>query len=120
MSVESQFKQIPTKGTGQSVNADFFFIYLQALIVLQYLCDRITFFALNLNSIRFSRVGVLFTNKERKRVGSWCNTLLPHMPTLSMSYNMYGMPDTERQHSWPCFHNFQRLIFNKLDHREPG
>ena len=70
MSVESQFKQIPTKGTGQSVNADFFFIYLQALIVLQYLCDRITFFALNLNSIRFSRVGVLFTNKERKRVGS--------------------------------------------------
>ena len=71
------------------------------------------------NGRSHSHVGYLFTNKEQSKVGSWCNTnrhLCYACRPCSWHYRQ-RLPDTKWQITQSCFHNFQTLIFNKLDHK---
>ena len=60
-----------------------------------------------------SHFGLLFTNEEQKKVGSWHNK---HSCHACRPYSWHHrLPVTKWQHACSCFHEFQTSNFNKIN-----
>ena len=86
------------------------------MIVLLIFMEQKYFAGLNLSSSRCNHIGSLFTNEEEKKPKKLAHDVLDtpatHADLDSDITDMDCRAHDDGAHS-PCFHDFQRLIFNK-------
>ena len=63
-------------------------------------------FASNLSSLCGSRADLLFTDKEQRKVGSWCCRCVRHTWQSWLWHQRHRLPDTKWRCSWPYFATF--------------
>ena len=71
------------------------------------------FFALNLSSSWCSHVGLLFTNKEQEKVGSWCNIQSCHTCQSCSWWLQNTNCQTQNGHFWPSFPQCSNISFKQ-------
>ena len=96
------------KKRGQNI---FICMFHAPMVVPPISMQQKCFSPLNLHSSWCSHVASLFTNEEHKKVGSWCNTLLPHMPIWTMTHR-HRPPSTKWRRSQLCLS--PTSVLNKL------